>query len=112
MWWWCIRKSENLGSVPVTGEEFEEAVPQAVVLADEEANGPADVLVPASHGGPERDGRPHLPRRHLPHYELRRLLAPRHWKIWLRSRSTINDCIVFRDLARGRRVRSLPEPAG
>lgn len=58
--------------LPVAGEEPEEAIPGAVVPANGEADGPADVLVPARHRRPERDRRPHPPRRHPSHHVLRR----------------------------------------
>lgn len=60
-------------SVPVHGDDLGEGFPEPVVLGDDQASRPGDVLVPTSERCPERHWRPHLPRRHLPHDVLRRL---------------------------------------
>lgn len=64
---------------PVSREELEEPLPEEVVLAQDEAHRPADVLVPGHDGGAEQQWRPELllgepGQRHL---AGRRLLARR-----------------------------------
>ena len=63
-----IRKGEK--NEPVSGEQLDEEFNEAVVLADEKANGATDVLVPASKRRSKCNHRPHAPWCHPPHYIL------------------------------------------
>ena len=74
-----------IANLPVEGEDAEGELPEAVVLAEHDADGAAEVLVPARHRGAERDRRPHPPRRHRPEHVLRPHLAARHREVRLRA---------------------------
>uniref|UniRef100_K4AA43 Uncharacterized protein n=1 Tax=Setaria italica TaxID=4555 RepID=K4AA43_SETIT len=105
----------GLARVPVEGEDAERELPEAVVLAEHDANGAAEVLVPARHGGAERDGRPHPPRRHRPEHVLRPDLAAGHREVGLQEhtvraradRQTVCDCEGGGELTGATRVRDL-----
>lgn len=57
-------------SKPVSGEQLNEEFNEAVVLANDKANGAADVLVPARQRRSECNGRPHTPRCYPSHHIL------------------------------------------
>ena len=87
-----------IGNLPVEGEDAEGELPEAVVLAEHDADGAAEVLVPARHRGAERDRRPHPPRRHPPHHVLRRRagLRLRHREVRLHPQMSRNSPIIVR----------------
>lgn len=54
-------------SLPVPSDEFGEKFPETVVLANEQANDPSYVFVPACQGRSKRHGWPHAPWSNLSH---------------------------------------------
>lgn len=96
--------------LPVQGEDAEGELPEAVVLAEHDADGAAEVLVPARHGRAERYRRPHPPGRHRPQHVLRPHLPLGHREVGLQvkpSQEVSDACRNVTYAAAGERAEAL-----